>query len=112
MTIKGSASAKSEKLGGPLSIFHAFFGRYTPFYGHFLVDDVTSEGSTCISSLTHSQTTEVFSKCKVIGVLIWERGKDSQYDSTPKLGFTPIATNFVVLQIKIYASIFEDIFSF
>ena len=82
-----------------------------PFYGHFLVSGVTSEGSTCISSSTHPQTTEVFSKCKVIGVLIWERGKDSQYDSTPKLGVN-IATNFVVLQIKIYASIFEDIFSF
>ena len=77
----------------------------------FMVDGVTSEGFTCISSSTHSQTTEVFSKCKVIGVLIWERGKDSQYDSTSKLGVN-VATNFVVLQIKIYASIFEDIFSF
>ena len=41
---------KSEILGGPLSFFDALFGRCTTFYGHFLVDFVTSEGSTHISS--------------------------------------------------------------
>ena len=41
---------KSEKPGGHLSFFHALFGRCTAFYGHFLVDVVTSQGSTRISS--------------------------------------------------------------
>ena len=43
---------KSEIPGGPLSFFHALFGRCTAFYGRFLVDVVTSEGSTCILSST------------------------------------------------------------
>ena len=41
---------KPEKPGGPLGIFHALFGRCAAFYGHFRVDAVTSEWSTCISS--------------------------------------------------------------
>ena len=40
---------KSEIPGGPLSFFDALFGRCTAFYGHFLIDVVTSEGSTRIS---------------------------------------------------------------
>ena len=40
---------KSEIPGGPLSFFDALFGRCTAFYGHFLIDAVTSEGSTHIS---------------------------------------------------------------
>ena len=39
---------KSEIPGEPF--FHALFGRYTSFYGHFLVNVGMSEGSTCISS--------------------------------------------------------------
>ena len=45
-----SKISKSEIPGGPLSFFDALFGRCTDFYGHFLVDVVTSEGSTHISS--------------------------------------------------------------
>ena len=41
---------KSEIPGGPLSFFQALFGRCTAFYGHFLVNVVTSEQSTRISS--------------------------------------------------------------
>ena len=40
---------KSEIPDRPFSFFHALFGRCTAFYGHFLVDVVTSEGSTSIS---------------------------------------------------------------
>ena len=40
---------KSVKPGGPLSFFHALFGRCTAFYGHFLIDVLTSQGSTHIS---------------------------------------------------------------
>ena len=40
---------KSEIPGGPLSFFDAFFGRCIAFYGHFLVDVVTSEESTRMS---------------------------------------------------------------
>ena len=40
---------KSVKPGEPLSFFHALFGRCTTFYGHFLIDVLTSEGSTRIS---------------------------------------------------------------
>ena len=35
---------KSEIAGGPLSFFHALFGRCSAFSGHFLVNVVTSEG--------------------------------------------------------------------
>ena len=41
---------KFEIPGGPLSFFDALFGRFTAFYGHFLINFVTSEGSTGISS--------------------------------------------------------------
>ena len=41
---------KSEIPSGPLSFFHALFSRCTAFYGHFLVDVITSQESTCISS--------------------------------------------------------------
>ena len=41
---------KLEKPGGPLSIFHALFGRSAAFYGHFRADTVTSEWSTRISA--------------------------------------------------------------
>ena len=40
---------KSETPGGTLSFFDALFGRCTAFYGHFLVDVVTSEESTRMS---------------------------------------------------------------
>ena len=41
---------KSEIPGGPLSIFHALFGRSTALFSHFLIDVLTSEGTGCISS--------------------------------------------------------------
>ena len=37
-------SKQLPKPGGPLSFFHALFGRCTAFYGHFLVDVGMSEG--------------------------------------------------------------------
>ena len=45
---------KLEKPGGPQGNFHALFGRSPTFYGHFRVDVVTSEWSTCISSSTEA----------------------------------------------------------
>ena len=54
---------KSELPGRPLSFFDALFGRCTGFYGHFLVDVVTAEESTHISS---SNSTPVFFKKKVL----------------------------------------------
>ena len=41
---------KLEKPGGPQGNFHTLFGRSPTFYGHFRVDVLTSEWSTCISS--------------------------------------------------------------
>ena len=41
---------KLEKPGRPQGNFHALFGRSAAFYGHFWVDTVTLEWSTCISS--------------------------------------------------------------
>ena len=41
---------KLEKPGGPQGNFHALFGRSPTFYGHFQVDAVMSQWSTCISS--------------------------------------------------------------
>ena len=55
---------KSEIPGGPLSFFDALFGRCTAFYGHFLVDVVTSEGSTCISH--HMSLNNLGSFCSIL----------------------------------------------
>ena len=40
---------KPKKPGGPLGNFCALFGRSPTFFGHFRVDAVMSEWSTCIS---------------------------------------------------------------
>ena len=49
--------------GGSLSFFDALFGRCTAFYGHFLVDVVTSEG-------VHPHTIISFSAFSKLGKII------------------------------------------
>ena len=62
---------KSEILGGPLSFFDALFGRCTAFYGHFLVDVVTPEGSTCISSSVACLAESAGSPAFGVGLFAW-----------------------------------------
>ena len=50
---------KIEKPVGPQGNFLALFGRSAAFYGHFWVDTETSEWSTCISSSSPWQGSEV-----------------------------------------------------
>ena len=45
---------KLEKLGRPLGLFHALFGRSAAFYGHFRADTVMLEWSTRISHHTQA----------------------------------------------------------
>ena len=66
---------KSEIPGRPLSFFHALFGRCTDFYGHFLVDVVTSEGSTRISPSSLIIRAEFLKVFK--GILHFKKGEVS-----------------------------------